>query len=265
MRRVRVIPTLLIDDDARLVKTVRFGARAYIGDPINAVRIFNQKEVDELVLLDIDASKSARPPAFAVIEDIVSEAFMPVAYGGGIRSMDDVATLFRSGIEKVVLSTSALETPELVTQIAERFGNQAVTVCLPVKTTLLGKHRVRIRGSQKDTGCTPESVAAEMIQRGAGEIIVYSIDRDGTYRGYDLALLRSVSRIASAPVVACGGAASLDDFRTAILDGGCAAVAAGSLFVYQGPKKGVLITYPTPEQLRVGLFDALSAEAEKRT
>ena len=188
-----MIPTLLIDRDGRLVKTVKFGARTYIGDPINAVRIFNQKQVDELVLLDIDASRDGREPAYGVIEDIVSEAFMPVAYGGGITTADGIGRLLRSGIEKVVLSTAAAEKPALVAEAAERYGNQAISVCLQVKRSLLGGAGVKVRSGGTDCRISPVDAARQAVARGAGEIIVYAIDRDGTFKGYDLPLLADVS------------------------------------------------------------------------
>jgi cyclase len=254
VQRIRVIPILLIDRDARLVKTVRFSARTYIGDPINAVRIFNQKEVDELILLDIDAARERRKPAYATIESIVSEAFMPVAYGGGIRTADEIGRLLRLGIEKVVLSTAAFERPALVTEAAERHGNQAIAVCLPVKRGLLGHYRVKTKSGCEEIGLSPEVAASSVVERGAGELIIYSIDRDGTFQGYDLALLKRVSEAVRVPVVACGGAASIEDFKRAVVHGGCQAVAAGSMFVYQGKTRGVLITYPTPGRLEIELY-----------
>lgn len=257
MRRIRVIPTLLIDRDRRLVKTVRFGQRTYIGDPINAVRIFNDKQVDELVLIDIDASKDGRAPDLAVIEDIVSEAFMPVAYGGGIRSADDIGHLLRAGIEKVILSTAAFEIPALISEAAERYGNQAIVVCLPVKRALIGGPRVKVRSGAKDTGLKPVDAARKAVELGAGEIMLYAIDRDGTFQGYDLPLLAEVAHAVPVPVVACGGAAGIDDFRRAVTEAGCQAVAAGSLFVYQGKTRGVLITYPEPTRLERELYAGL--------
>jgi imidazole glycerol-phosphate synthase subunit HisF len=257
VRRIRVIPTLLIDRDGRLVKTVRFGARTYIGDPINAVRIFNQKQVDELLLLDIDATRDGREPNYGVIEDIVSEAFMPVGYGGGVRSVDQIGTLLRLGLEKVVLSSAAFEMPALVTEAASRFGDQAIVVCLEVKRSLFGSYGVKTRSGSKDTGETPEAAAKGLVARGAGEIIVYSIDRDGTWQGYDVALLARVAAAVGVPVVACGGASGLADLRAAVADAGCSAVAAGSLFVYQGKGRGVLITYPSQQTLAAEVFSGL--------
>ena len=258
MRRIRVMPTLLIDRDCRLVKTERFAGRTYIGDPINAVRIFNQKQVDELILLDIDAARERRPPSFDAIEDIVSEAFMPVAYGGGIRSLDDIVRLLRLGLEKVVLSTAAFEVPGLIGAAAERCGSQAIAVCLPAKRRLLGRYRTMTRSARTDTRLDVREAAMSAVEQGAGEIIVYSIDRDGTFQGFDIALLRRVSGAVDVPVVACGGAATLADVARAVRDGGCAAVAAGSMFVYQGPRRGVLITYPDTATLERQVYVELA-------
>lgn len=258
MRRVRVIPVLTIDRDRRLVKTVGFGKRTYIGDPINAVRIFNTKMVDEILLLDIDASVDGRGPAFDTIGDIVEEAFLPMGYGGGIRSVDDAARLFALGLEKVVLSTEALADPALVTAIAERFGAQAVAVSLPYAKKLIGGQQVLTRSGKDKAGLAPVEAARAMAAAGAGEIILYSIDRDGKWAGYDLATVTAVADAVDVPVVACGGAAGLGDFLPAIRDAGASAVAASSLFVYRAPRQGVLISYPDETDLRDQLFAQLN-------
>ncbi len=257
LRRVRVIPTLLIDGRGRLVKTVRFRKRTYIGDPINAVKIFNNKEVDELVLLDIDATKERRPPNYDLIEDIVSEAFMPVAYGGGIRLMEQIARLYRCGIEKIVLSSALVDGSGLIATASARYGAQAIAVCLPVKRSIFGRSAVRVVDGQRDLAGTPEDWARRVVAAGAGELIVYSVDRDGAYSGYDVPLLKQIAAAVDVPVVACGGARGLEDFREAIVDGGCSAVAAGSLFVYRSETRGVLISYPSQEDLRREIFERL--------
>lgn len=258
-RRIRVIPTLLIDGQGRLVKSVKFGKRKYIGDPINAVRIFNDKQVDELILLDIDATREERPPNYALVADIVSEAFMPIAYGGGIVIEDQIARLFHAGIEKVVLSTALEAGTGLISAAARRFGTQAVTVCLPVGRSLLGRLHVRVRHSRVRLRGRPEEIAQAVVEAGAGEIVVYSIDRDGCYAGYDFDLLRRVSAAVDVPVVGCGGARGLTDFVVAVRDAGCSAVAAGSLFIYQSGRRGVLINYPSPDRLEAA-FQALVAQ-----
>ncbi len=206
MRRIRVIPTLLLNADGGLVKTVKFAKRTYIGDPINAVKIFNAREVDELVLLDIDATPLGRTPNFELIEDIVSEAFMPVAYGGGVTSIDEMASLFRCGLEKVIISSSVHRTPQLVNEAAARFGSQSVVVCIDVKKSWFGKYQVR-SGPKSFTNVPPQDIARTAVTLGAGELIVHSMDRDGTYLGYDLELLRLVASKIEVPVIACGGAA----------------------------------------------------------
>lgn len=253
-RRPRVIPTLLMDRDGRLVKTIKFGKRDYIGDPINAVQIFNRKEVDELVLFDIDASRDGREPNYERIEDIVSEAFMPVAYGGGVASMAQIEKLYRCGIEKVILSTVLEKGAGLVGEAAARFGEQAVVACLPVKSGLFGGPTVRILNGKRDTKLGPIELAQALVKAGVGELILYSIDRDGTYTGYDLDLLRQLTDVIQVPVVACGGARGIEDFHAAINEAGCSAVAAGSIFVYQAKGRGVLITYPSPDVLHEELY-----------
>lgn len=255
MQRVRVIPTLLIDGRGRLVKTVKFGKRTYIGDPINAVKIFNTKEVDELILLDIDASKQRQPPNYALIEDIVSEAFMPVGYGGGIFAMEHIERLYGCGIEKVILSSCLADGPGLIAEASQRYGAQAVVVCLQVQRQWLGGPAVRVRSASRTLDQrAPHEVARDVVAAGAGELIVYSVDRDGTYQGYDLGMLACVTAAVDVPVVACGGASCVEDFRQAIIDGGCSAVAAGSLFVYQAKGGGVLISYPSATELTDKLF-----------
>jgi len=248
MIRPRVIPALLLQGQG-LVKTVKFKDPVYLGDPINIVRIFNDKEVDELILLDITATNENRPPAFDRLGDITSECFMPLGYGGGIRSLDDIKKLLSLGIEKVILNTSAVENPTLVRAAAEYAGSQAVVISIDVKKNFYGKYDVFIKSGKKSTGLDPVKHALEMKKLGAGELFVNSIDRDGTMRGYDLDLVRCVSEAVSIPVVACGGAGKLQDLADAIKIGGASAAAAGSLFVFQGPLRGVLVSYPSQSDL----------------
>ena len=247
--RPRVIPTLLIDADGRLVKTVKFSKRDYIGDPINAVKIFNNKEVDELVLLDIDASRKGYEPKYEQIADIVSEAFMPVAYGGGLRTMAQIERVYQAGIEKVILSSSLLDGYDLIRAASARWGAQAVTVCLPVGAKLWGKPKVRFAGGQKAVSGSLQEVVAAAVAAGVGEIILYSIDRDGTFEGYDHGLLSAIAAAVDVPVVASGGARDVADLAKAVRKTNCAAVAAGSLFVYRAKGQGVLINYPSRDQL----------------
>jgi len=246
--RTRVIPCLLLRGRG-LVKTVRFDSPTYVGDPINAVRIFNEKEVDELVVLDIAATTEGRGPDMRVIAEIASECFMPVAYGGGIRSVDQIRELFALGVEKVIINSQAHANPGLVQEAAQVFGSQSIVVSIDAKRTLLGKYEVRTVGGKQRTGTDPAAFAAEMERMGAGEIMLTSIDRDGTFEGYDLKLLSKVTSAVKVPVIACGGAASVNDFALAVREGGASAVAAGSLFVFHGPHRAVLITYPPVAEL----------------
>lgn len=257
MRRIRVIPVLQIDE-GRLVKSRRFADFRYLGDPINAVRIFNDKEVDELVLVDISATRLGRGPDFDHIERAVSEAFVPVAYGGGISRPDEIDRLFHLGVEKVIISSAAVRTPDLITEAARRHGGQSIVVCVNAKKKLLGGYELRIHGGRERVAESPADVAARMEAAGAGEIILVSIDRDGTFSGYDISLLRGVSSRVGIPVVACGGARSLECFVAAVRDGGCAAVAAGSLFAFQRQsRESVLINYPSPQALATGVHAML--------
>jgi len=249
MRRIRVIPTLLLGKEG-LVKTVRFGKRTYIGDPINAVKIFNDKEVDELAVLDIDAGKPCRSIDFELIEDIVSEAFMPVAYGGGIQSIEDVKRLLAGGVEKVVLTTAAHTDPGLLEEAASKCGSQSVLASIDCKRGFFGRSEARVQNGRLKTGSSPLDHALNCQALGAGELIVTSIDREGSYSGYDCDLLAEISSAVKVPVVANGGASGIGDFCSAVMKGRCSAVAAGSLFVYSAPGGGVLINYPSQEVLR---------------
>lgn len=240
MLRTRVIPSLLLRNGG-LVKTVKFSQPQYVGDPINAVRIFNDKEVDELVFLDISAA--GRGPNFELLADIASEAFMPFGYGGGITTIDQVKRLFQLGVEKVILNSVLADNPELVEQAAALAGSSSVVASIDVKRSFLGRYSVHTQGGRRDLKQDPVAFAAEMARRGAGEILLTAIDRDGVQAGYDHELIARVSTGVTVPVVACGGAGKLADFRTAV-DAGASAVAAGSLFVFHGRHRAVLITYP---------------------
>jgi cyclase len=249
MIRPRVIPCLLLLNKG-LVKTVKFKEPKYLGDPINIVRIFNDKEVDELVFLDITATAENRPPAFDFLRNITSECFMPLGYGGGIRSMVDVKQLLSIGIEKVVLNASAVENPKLIREAADHAGSSSVVVSMDVRQGFTGKYEVMTRNGKKKTGLDPVKHAIEMERMGAGEILVNSIDRDGTMQGYDIPLIKRVADAVGIPVVACGGAGNLGHIAQAIKDGHASAGAAGSMFVFQGPLRGVLISYPAPQDLK---------------
>ena len=256
MRRIRVIPALLLDG-AGLVKTLRFRNPVYVGDPINAMKIFNEKEVDELMLLDITATRASRTPDLDHIAEIASEAFMPVSYGGGISTLQQVERLLRGGIEKVVINTAAAVHPELVTEAARQFGSQSVAVSVDVRKSFLGNYRVFTAGAARRTGRKPVDYCREMEDRGAGEILLTAVDREGTRSGYDIDLARQVTSALGVPVVLNGGAGKIEHFVDAIRAGGASAVAAGSMFVFQGSARGILISYPDQDALRDQLFQYL--------
>lgn len=243
MLRTRVIPCLLLRNGG-LVKTRGFADPKYVGDPINAVKIFNEKEVDEIVFLDISATPAGRAPSFELIHDIATEAFMPFAYGGGVTSVEEVGRLVALGAEKVILNSAAVGRPELVREAAEVVGSQSLVVSIDVRRSMLGRYEVVTHGGTRRTGLDPAAWARRVEELGAGEILVNSVDRDGCMNGYDLTLLRRVTEAVRVPVVACGGAGSLADFNAAVTAGGASAVAAGSLFVFHGKHRAVLITYP---------------------
>lgn len=243
MLRTRVIPCLLLRNGG-LVKTVKFADPKYVGDPINAVRIFNEKEVDELVFLDISATPAGRGPNLELVRDIATEAFMPFGYGGGVRTIDQVASLVALGVEKVVLNTVATEQPGFVRDASRLVGSSSVVVSIDVRRSLFGKYEVVTCSGTRKTGLDPVEWARRVEDLGAGEIFLTAVDRDGTQKGYDVPLLRQVTDAVSIPVIASGGAGSLDDFRAAVCEGRASAVAAGSLFVFHGRHRAVLITYP---------------------
>ena len=244
----RVIPCLLLRGTG-LVKTARFKEAVYVGDPRNAVKIFNEREVDELVLLDIQATPQNAPIQYDLIREIVTEAFMPIGYGGHITDVEQARKLVTSGIEKIILCTSAVQNPDLVTDLSRLVGSSSTVVCIDYKKNFWGKNEVCIQGGRKGTGKDPIEFAREMEKRGAGELILNSIDRDGTMQGYDIDLINTIANNADIPVIACGGAGKLDDFRSAVLAGASAA-AAGSMFVFQGKYRAVLISYPSRAELK---------------
>jgi cyclase len=244
----RVIPVLLVSD-GYLVKPVRFTGDQYVGDPINAVRIFNEKQVDELVICDIDASVKGSGVNYTLIEEIASEAFMPVGYGGGVASAAEARRITGIGIEKVVMNTAAVEHPEVVTEVSDALGASSTVVSVDAKKKLTGGWDSYIRRGRTKTRMSPAEAAAEAQRLGAGEILVSSIDRESTRSGYDLKLVESVASAVTVPIIALGGAGSFDDFAP-VLAAGASAVAAGTMFVMNGKHRAVLISYPTPEQVR---------------
>ena len=249
MLRTRAIPCLLLRDRG-LVKTIKFKDPTYLGDPINIVKIFNDKEVDELVFLDITATIEHRRPQFDLLSKITSECFMPLGYGGGVNNLEDVKTILTLGVEKVLINSHAVENPAFVEAAADQVGSQSVVASVDVKINPAGEYEVYTHSGQKPTGRHPVELAKEMEKRGAGELLLNSIDRDGTMQGYDLKLIKEVSGSVSIPVVACGGAATVQHLSEAVKQGGASAAAAGSMFVFQGPHRAVLISYPRPQELR---------------
>jgi cyclase len=252
MRRIRVIPVLLINNKG-LVKSVKFKNYRYVGDPINAVKIFNEKEVDEICILDISASRSKRFPDFEHISEIVSEAFMPLSYGGGISSLEHADKLFYAGVEKLTLNKSFHNSPQLLEQIAANYGSQSVSISIDVDKNWLGKTYAYTDNGKTKTEYTPLELAIKAEDRGAGEILLNSISRDGTYQGYDLDLIEKVTAKIKIPLVACGGASDLHDFAMAI-EAGASAVAAGSMFVFQRPNQAVLISYPSAKEIESSIY-----------
>lgn len=260
---VRVIPCLLVER-GRLVKTVRFRDPKYIGDPINAARIFNDKEVDELFVLDIGASRDGQPADLGLLRELASECFMPLAYGGGVRTSADAERLVRTGIEKIVINTAAVERPALVREAAEAIGSQSVVVALDVRRDWFGRYRLRTHNGKRQAGASLVEHLRAVQELGAGEIVVNAIDRDGTRAGYDIDLIASVMRASRVPVIALGGAGSLEDLRVAHKRTGVPALAAGTLFVLHGPHRAVLIQYPGYAALET-LFAAALEEHAHRT
>jgi cyclase len=231
------------------VKTIKFKSPRYIGDPINAVKIFNDKEVDELVFLDINATITGKQPNLKLLREIASECFMPLGYGGGITSIDVIKEIFNLGVEKVIINTQAFENPGLLSTAANLFGSQSIVASMDVKKNFWGKYEVYVMSGKKRTRMNPLEYAKKMESLGAGEIFLNSIDRDGTFQGYDTNLIKMVADSVKIPVIACGGASNIQDFADAINIGGVSAVSAGSMFVFQGKHRAVLITYPPNSEL----------------
>lgn len=248
MLKIRVIPALLLRNQG-LVKTLKFKQAKYIGDPINAVRIFNEKEVDELIFFDTTATAEGRRPNFKLISDIAGECFMPFGYGGGVKDLDDIETLFRIGVEKVIINSLAVMNPTFIEAAANRFGSQSIVVSMDVRRNLMGKYSVYSCSGQMATKHDPVKYSKFLEEMGAGELILTAIDRDGTMKGYDLDLIKNVTSEVSIPVVASGGAGKIQDFIDAIQKGGASAVTAGSMFVFHGKHRAVLISYPSMEEM----------------
>lgn len=248
MRRFRIIPVLLMKNGG-LYKTIGFKNPKYIGDPINAVKIFNEKETDELILLDYNASSDSRSIDFKKIEEIAGEAFMPMAYGGAIKTLDDAKRVFDCGFEKVVLNSALFNNIGLINEIANIYGAQAVVGSVDYKKNFFGSSKVYAQSGSKTTGYDPLEWVKKLEQHGVGEIMLNSIDRDGTWTGYDTDLISKITAAINVPLIACGGAGKIEDMKEAVKSG-ASAVAAGSMFVFQKKGMGVLISFPTGVNLQ---------------
>ena len=241
----RIIPCLLVHNKG-LVKTTKFKDPKYVGDPINAVKIFNEKEVDELIVIDIDASRNGKEPDYKMIENLAIECRMPFCYGGGIKTISQAQRIFSLGVEKIAVSSIAIENPQIISEMAKCFGNQSVVVVIDIKRKLLGsKYEAFINNATKSTGIDPVKFAVEMEKLGAGELVINSIDQDGIMKGFDLDLITKIRDVTSIPITVLGGAGTLDDIGNIIERFGIIGIAAGSLFVFKGKYRAVLINYPT--------------------
>jgi cyclase len=247
MLRPRIIPSLLIHDKG-LVKTIKFKDPKYIGDPINAVKIFNEKEVDELAVFDIDASVFGYEPNYNLIEKLAKQSRMPICYGGGVKTTKQAQKIFNLGVEKIALSSSIIQNPALISEISEKVGSQSVIAVLDVKKKLFGGYEIFTHNGKKATGMSPFKFAKKFQELGAGEIVINSIDNDGMMSGFDMNLIAKVREAINIPLTVLGGAGSLEHIQKVILNNGIIGVAAGSLFVYRGIYKAVLISYPSKEE-----------------
>lgn len=248
MRIPRVIPVLLLKNKG-LVKTVKFRDPCYVGDPINAVKIFNEKEVDELIFLDITASSEKREPNYEYLEKISSECFMPFCYGGGIKTISEIRKITNVGVEKVSINTYAFEHPEFIKIAADEFGSSTIVVSIDVKKNIWGKPVVAINNGKNLTKWDPIEYAKKMEEKGAGELLLNSIDRDGIMQGYDIDMIKKVTEAVSIPVIVCGGAKSTLDLKKGA-DAGASGMAAGSMFVFHGKHRAVLINYPSQKEIK---------------
>ena len=259
MLKPRIIPCLLIKNKG-LVKTVRFKDPKYVGDPINAVKIFNEKEVDELIVIDIDATVENREPDFTLIRNLAVESRMPLCYGGGVTTVEQARKIINLGAEKVALSAKVIENPELITDIAKAIGTQSVVVVLDIqKRGLFGKYEIVTHNAKKTTGKNPVEFAKYLEKLGVGEIVINSVDQDGVMKGYDMELISSIRQAVNVPITVLGGAGSLKDIESIIQKFGVIGVAAGSLFVFKGVYKAVLINYPSRLEKRDLILKSLKS------
>lgn len=253
MLRTRIIPALLLRNES-LVKTVRFGKFTYVGDPCNTVRIFNELEVDELLFLDITATREKRSPNLRVLGNIANECFMPLAYGGGVRTFQDAKAVLQMGFEKVAINSYAVENPSFVSQLADHYGSQAVIASIDVKKSYWGRYQIHTCSGRQRTKHDPVSWAKELESLGAGEILLTSIDQEGTWEGFDLELVKGVTEAVNIPVIVHGGAGTVEHIGAVVKQAGASAVALGSMVVFQKKGMGVLVNFPDKSSLQKALM-----------
>jgi cyclase len=246
VQRPRIIPALLISGTG-LYKTVRFKNRVYLGDPLNTVRIFNDREVDEIVFLDIDATTEHKGINHGLLRELAAECFMPVTYGGGVRSLQDVEKIIACGIEKVAINSATVDNSSVIEEAAASFGSQSIVASIDIDKSWTGRYRLTTYSGKARHSIDPFEHARTLQERGVGEIMVTAVHRDGTYEGYDLEMMKEITSRTSIPIIACGGASSLNDMHDVISNAGAHAAAAGSIFVYRGRNQGVLINYPSQQ------------------
>lgn len=249
MLKHRIIPCLLVKDGS-LVKTICFDKYSYIGDPANTLRIFNELEVDELVILDISAAKNKKDPDINLLKEVADECFMPLAYGGGIQTLEQAKNILSIGLEKVIINSHAVQNPTLITQLADSIGNQAVIVSIDVRKNANKQYEVWIQGGTKNTHKNPIEWAMEAEKMGAGEILITSIDNEGTWKGYDIQLIKTVCEAVNIPIIAHGGAGNITHLKQVVQQTKASAMAVGSMVVYQKKGFGVLVNFPTDNEIK---------------
>jgi len=256
MRRIRVIPMIMLDE-GKAVITRKFRKPIYVGDPINAIKILNDKEVDELIILDITNKGKRSTPDFALIEKMASESFMPLAYGGHVTTIADAKRIINCGIEKISYNTALFNNPEMVREFSEKFGSQSTIASIDIKKNLLGTYIVRTKNGSHKVGTDIDAILKSVTQLGVGEILVNSIDRDGSLEGYDVSLIEGMTKCVNVPLIACGGAANISDFVQVVNIGKASAVAAGAMFFFKGSFDAVLVNYPDQKALITHLYNKL--------
>lgn len=256
MRRIRVIPVIMIEE-GRAVITRKFNKSIYVGDPINTIKILNDKEVDELIILDITNKRKRSTPDFDLIAKMASESFMPLAYGGHIATIGDAEQIIKCGIEKISFNMALFNNPEMVKEFSGKFGSQSTIASIDVKRNLFGAYNVRTKNGSYKVGSDIESILESVTRLGVGEILVNSMDQDGSLEGYDVPLIERMTRCVNIPLIACGGAASISDFVKAVNVGKASAVAAGAMFFFKGSFDAILVNYPDQKTLITHLYNSL--------